>query len=147
MMKDIRDIQGETFCQESEDLEKVKKAFMVFFPEKTVKMSSTSGMYGTKLKILRTKVPRKHVEELSIQIIKGLSKQDKNLLRNEIKNRLDEKGNFYIRFDKQAAYEKGMMSLADPGMDSIKVVISVNAHPASEAGYVLAINRFLEQYL
>ena len=97
------------FAHATEDTEKVLSAVHNVFPtelgDKVVfKKTSLTGHYRNPLILFETRVKEKDaVKAVFEKLASGLGSLDKELLNNEIKQRLD-KGNFYIRIDKQSAY-------------------------------------------
>ncbi|HDQ60031.1 MAG TPA: hypothetical protein ENN30_02450 [Candidatus Woesearchaeota archaeon] len=144
-MEKIRELRGEVFCYESEDLEKVKKAFELVFPKSTTKISSTQGVYGTKVIILRAKVPKKQLKEAVRNIIQKVQKDDMAKLLRSLKPRMDETGNLFLRFNKQTAFEKEKLVLADESEDTIQVVIAVKAYPASVENYIESVKNLISK--
>ena len=97
------------FAHATEDTEKVLSAVHNVFPtelgDKVVfKKTSLTGHYRNPLILFETRVKEKDaVKAVFEKLASGLGSLDKELLNKEIKQRLD-KGNFYIRIDKQSAY-------------------------------------------
>lgn len=131
----IRSVYGETFCHESESIEKVKKAFELFFPKKVIKQETQPGMYGTKIKILKAKLEKRKARELFEKIINSLTDLEKKQILNEINLRLSDEGKLYLRFDKQDAFNE-KISLAEESGDTIQIVFSLEAYPATKVNFV-----------
>ncbi len=131
----IRSVYGQTYCHESEDIEKVKRAFEVFFPKKEIKQKIQSGAYSTKIKIVYAEVKGKKARDLVKKILDRISKLEKNKILNELRLRLSEEGKFYLRFNKQIAYEKGKITLTDEE-DSIQIIFSIESYPSNYATYL-----------
>lgn len=97
------------FAHATEDTEKVLSAVHNVFPTELVdkvvfKKTSLTGHYRNPLILFETRVKEKDaVKAVFEKLASGLGSLDKELLNNEIKQRLD-KGNLYIRLDKQSAY-------------------------------------------
>ena len=97
------------FAHATEDTEKVLSAVHNLFPTELVdkvafKKTSLTGHYRNPLVLFETRVKEKDaVKAVFEKLATGLGSLDKELLNKEIKQRLD-KGNLYIRLDKQSAY-------------------------------------------
>lgn len=98
------------FVHATEDLDKVMDAVSHVFPlryidEIVFKRNKVEGHYGNPISLFETRIKRKKIVKAIIQkISSNLSMQEKEKLRAEIHRHL-EKGNFYLRLDKQAAFE------------------------------------------
>jgi len=134
----VRSVYGQTYCHESEDLEKVKKAFELFFPKKDIKQETKIGAYGTKVKILSAEIKGKKARNLIEMLLKSLSTIEKNKILNELKLRLSDEGKFYLRFDKQSAYKNGKIILTN-GEDAIQIILSIEAYPANNVNYLKSL--------
>ena len=140
----VRKVDGEVFAYESEDLEKVKKAFEVFFPKKTISEEKVSGGFGTTIIVLRAELSDKKARELATNVFSSLSKEEKELVRNKLKLYVNEEGKFFLRFDKQLAYEKGKMKLTSEEESSIQAIFSLESYPASHEGYMKSAEILLQ---
>ena len=97
------------FAHATEDTEKVLAALLNVLPTELVgkvaiKKTSLTGHYKNPLILFETRVKEKDaVEAVFEKLASGLDSLDKELLNKEIRLHLD-KGNLYIRLDKQSAY-------------------------------------------
>jgi RNA binding exosome subunit len=97
------------FVHATEDMEKVLAAVHNVLPTELVgkvafKKTGLTGHYKNPLILFETRVKEKDaVEAVFKKLSSGLDSLDKKLLNEEIKQHLD-KGNLYIRLDKQSAY-------------------------------------------
>jgi hypothetical protein len=131
----VRKVSGEVFVYESEVPDKVVKAFEAFFPKKSIS-ESTTDVYGGKIKILRAELEKKKAKELAEKIISSMSAAEKEHVLKQIKLRLDDTGYFYLRFDKQIAFEKEKMKFTNEEEGSIQIVLHLEAFPANRENYV-----------
>ena len=96
--------------QATEDMDKVQKALLnLISPELKgtliVERTSLTGHYGNPIILLQARVADKDATmKVFSRIATGLSVLDRELLNEEI-NLHFEKGNLYLRLDKQAAYQ------------------------------------------
>jgi RNA-binding protein len=80
--------------------------------------SVSDGHWGNKISILNATIDGQVAKELILKIISLLNSVDRYHLSNFFDKYVDEKGNLYIRLDKQRIC-KGRISLSD--MDSIRI--------------------------
>lgn len=97
------------FAHATEDIDKVLSAVCNTLPTELVdnvafNKTNLTGHYRNPITLFETRIKEKDaVKEVFEKLSSGLSSLDKELLDNEIKHHLD-KGNLYIRLDKQSAY-------------------------------------------
>lgn len=93
----------------TEDVDKVLEAVRNILPaelaeEAVLQRRVLKGHYGNPIVSLEVRTKKRSVIEAVLEkLATGLSSQDKQVLYNEIDQRL-EKGDFFIRLDKQSAY-------------------------------------------
>lgn len=93
----------------TEDSDRVQEAVLNTLPRPQahtiiLRRSSLTGHHGNPIELLETRIKDKEaVREALQKLASGLSIMDKELLGSEIEQHL-EKGNLYIRLDKQSAY-------------------------------------------
>lgn len=93
----------------TEDTDKVQTAVNNTLPTELaesviIKKTSVTGHHGNPIVLLEVKVDDRNAAQAVLQkLSSGLGLMDKELLSNEIQQHL-EKGNLYVRLDKQAAY-------------------------------------------
>ncbi|MDI6905094.1 MAG: RNA-binding domain-containing protein [Candidatus Bathyarchaeia archaeon] len=97
------------FAHATEDADKVLSAVRTILPTELVdkvvfKKTSLTGHYKNPIIFFETRIKEKDaVKAVFEKLASGLSSLDKELLNNQIKQHLD-RGNLYIRLDKQDAY-------------------------------------------
>jgi RNA binding exosome subunit len=102
-------IDVRTLAHATEDQDKVEEAVLNTLPTQQahafiLRKSSLTGHHGNPIVLLETRIKDKEVVKEALQkLASGLSIMDKELLGSEIERHL-EKGNLYIRLDKQSAY-------------------------------------------
>lgn len=98
-----------TFAHATEDPDKVLTALRNVLPPETVgnvvfKKTDLTGYYRNEIVLFQTKITDRHVaSEVFRKLSAGLGILDKELLSGQISQHM-EKGNLYLRLDKQAAY-------------------------------------------
>lgn len=108
------------FAHATEDLDKVLAAVRNILPQEivdTINFTKTnlSGHHGNTIILFETRITDKSaVQKVFEKLASGLSTLDKVQLSSEIMQHLD-KGNLYIRIDKQSAYlNEFKLSMEDP---------------------------------
>jgi RNA binding exosome subunit len=97
------------FAHATEDPDKVLTAVRNMLPPELVEnitfgRANLTGHHGNPIVLLEARIKeRKMVQAVFAKLCSSLSMLDKELLATEISQRLD-KGNLYIRLDKQSAY-------------------------------------------
>lgn len=105
----IRFIDIQVFVHATEDQDKVLTAIKNVLPEELMdkvafEKTNLKGHHGNPITLLKAKIKEKNaVKTIFEKISSGLNSVDKELLKNEIDRHLD-RGNLYIRLDKQSAY-------------------------------------------
>lgn len=98
-----------TSVHATEDLDKVQTAICNILPTELLnliafKKASLTGYHGNPITLVEAKINEKRVAQAVLEkIAQNLAVLDKEILNSEIDQHL-EKGNLYLRFDKQAAY-------------------------------------------
>lgn len=108
------------FAHATEDVDKVLNAVRNIFPSELIdvvalKKSTLTGHHGNPIILFEARIKEKRAAEAVFEKLSlGLSILDKEQLNNEIAQHLD-KGNLYIRLDKQSAFlDELKLSSADP---------------------------------
>lgn len=102
-------IDVRTFAHATEDADKVEQALGNTLPIELIdrlalKKSNLTGHHGNPIVLLETRIKDKNdVREVFQKMSSGLNVLDKGLLGGEITRHL-ERGNLYLRLDKQSAY-------------------------------------------
>jgi RNA binding exosome subunit len=108
------------FIHATEDGDKVLNAVRNVLPSELIdvvafKKTNLTGHYGNPIILFETQIKEKSAAQAVFdKLFLGLSTLDKEVLNNEIMQHLD-KGNLYIRLDKQSAYLNELkLSSTDP---------------------------------
>ncbi|MFX1295544.1 MAG: RNA-binding domain-containing protein [Promethearchaeota archaeon] len=109
-MKEIKEIEIEAFVQATEDLEKVFLAIRNLIPpelqENNFILNKVRGVFHNPIIIVRTKYSQ-NTRQIAEYIAQNFGESNKNYLFQSLIRRID-KGNLYLRFEKQALYQKKM---------------------------------------
>jgi len=130
-MKVVHNISVEAFMYPTEDQKRVRKALNLVLPLKAkLKREEIDSYYGPKIARLTYRAEKApEIKEMLQRIIDGLSKEERQEIANTIDDRMDEEGNFHLRFSKQKAY-MGQLALAYKG-DVMKLSIKIASFPAT----------------
>ncbi len=120
----ITSVEIQAFCYPTEDLEKVKRAFLAISPVEP-EITKTTTHFHTDMLVLKARIKGKKIRDFLARLSR-LSREEKNEILNTLDSRIDEKGNLYIRLDKFKALE-GEVSLARK--EPILVVIKFTTYP------------------
>lgn len=136
----IHNISYRTFVYGTEDEEKVMTAISYLFsnplPEKTI----NEDHFGNKIIVLSDKITKKRTNKDIVSFLNdNLSDEDKETIKEELSRRMDEKGNFFLRFDKQSAYNENL-KLTYSG-DAIHVKIKIASYPVSKENAIKVVRK------
>lgn len=123
----IHNISYRTFVYGTENEEKVKQAVKTLFPNSSPQSDYTEGYYKDPVLILHQKIEKKRDIKDFIQKLKEDPSNIKRILE-DLDRKMDDKGNLFLRFDKQRAY-LDELKIVEHG-DSIHVKIKIAAYPA-----------------
>lgn len=127
----IHNISYRTFVYGTEDEEKVMTAIGYLFSNSLPEKSISEDHFGNKIIVLTDKITKKRTNKEIIAFLNdNLSQEDKNIIKEELNRRMDEKGNLFLRFDKQLAYEQ-ILKLTHSG-DAIHLRIKIASYPVSK---------------
>lgn len=127
----IHNISYRTFVYGTEDEEKVMAAIGYLFPNSLPEKSMNEDHFGNRIIVLTDKITKKRTNrDFASFLNDNLSEEDKIIIREELSRRMDEKGNLFLRFDKQCAYDE-ILKLTYSG-DAIHVRIKIASYPVSK---------------
>lgn len=116
----------QTFCHATESEEKVLEALQKLYP--FFEKKKAAGHFGNPILVLEAHLTRRREIDTLIKLLKG---DVASQLVSDLERRMDEKGNIYIRLDKQALY-RGNLVLKDSG--EVKVTLHIQSYPSSAEG-------------
>lgn len=122
----IHNISYRTFVYGTENEEKVKTAIKTLFPGSITQREETEGYYKNPVLILTDKIEKNRDIKDFIVRSQKLSHQ----IRYDLDRKMDDKGNLFLRFDKQKAYQ-GELQIVEHG-DSVHLKIKLAAYPAKK---------------
>ncbi|CAD5243670.1 RNA-binding protein [Thermococcus camini] len=139
-----------TFIQATEDEDKVLEAIGTFIPEEIddediiFDIDETTGFFGNPIKVVNVEIKRSRAVRKFIDYFRELLDEDaRRYILENLDEKVDEEGTFYVRFNKQRAY------LGEPeigeGSDVVQVRIKVKAFPMKKEAVVKAVREWLEE--
>lgn len=135
----IHNISYRTFVYGTEDENKVKEAIKTLFPNSSIQCELTEGHYKTQVLILNGKIDEKSDIRNFIEKLSNIKVSDRKRILRDLGKRVDDKGNLFLRFDKQKAYYNEL-KIVEHG-NSIHVKIKLAAYPAKkDPAMILARN-------
>jgi RNA binding exosome subunit len=137
----IHNVSYRAFVYGTENEEKVKKAIKTLFPNSLIQCEVTEGHYKTPVLILYDKINKKRDIKNFIETLNSIGSYDKKRILRDLEKKMDDKGNFFLRFDKQKAY-LGELEVVEHG-DSIHVKIKMAAYPAKKEPAMKLANKLL----
>lgn len=127
----IHNVSYRTFVYGTEDEEKVVSALTHIFPTILPEKEINEDAYGNKIIVLSNRITKKRsIRDFISFLNENLSGEDKNTIKKELSQRIDEKGNMFLRFDKQDAYDENI-KLSYSG-DVIHIRIKIASYPVSK---------------
>ena len=139
-----------TFIQATEDEDKVLEAIATFIPDEIDEddvlfdIDETRGFFGNPIKVINVEIKRSRAVRQFLEHFKELlSEKDRRYLLENLDEKIDEEGTFYVRFNKQKAY-LGEAEI-DEGADVVQVRIKVKAFPMRKEAVVKAVREWLEE--
>lgn len=126
----IHNISYRVFVYGTENEEKVREAVKTLFPNSNPQIEQIEGYFKNPVLILHDKIEKKRDTKDFIKTLESLDSSTKKRVLNELDRKMDDKGNLFLRFDKQRAY-LGNLKIIEHG-DAIHVKIKIAAYPAKK---------------
>ena len=122
----IHNIKFRAFVYEDEDIDEVSQAILNILPEAEIEAEEAEGLLEDKILILTGTVSKKRFTKDFFNTL--LENTDLEKLNSDLERKIDEKGNWFLRFDKNDALDE-KWTILDSG-DSIHLKIKIAAYPA-----------------
>lgn len=125
----VASIDVQAFIHVTEDVDKTMKAVINVFPprysdEFSFTRTYLKGHHGNPIILIKTRIKKGVIAQAFINnLASKLGEKSKEGLLTNIERHVDEKGNFYLRLDKQAAF---LNRLGLGSEDSIRIQIRLN---------------------
>ncbi len=139
-----------TFCYDTESEDRVLSALDRFLPPRDedddeiktgyeVEKSEAEGHYGNTITVFETRLEL--ADEIRYVMNSVRTAESFSRVLKEIEDRIDDDCSFYVRFDKQAAYE-GEIRLGD----GITLRGKVEAYPAKKENAVETVEEYFSEF-
>ena len=143
-MKYVHNIEMRVFCKEEDNkeliLKKIKELFPIDFEKEKINLKrKTSYGFEDKKIIVFTIVVNKqrHTKVVLNNLMKNLSKEQKELLLKQLDSRLDESLHFYLRLDKDKLLNKEYWITDSGNCFHFKMAIAAYPHDMDIAKEIL----------
>ncbi|MGN0177730.1 MAG: RNA-binding protein [Methanobrevibacter sp.] len=136
----IHNIKFRAFVYENESIDEISQAILNLLPEAEIEVEEAEGLLEDKILILTGVVSKKRYTKTFFN--KLLESVDLNKLNDDLESKMDEKGNWFLRFDKTDALDE-KLTILDKG-DSIHLKIKIAAFPAKKQ---MAVDKVREAIL
>ena len=124
----IHNIKFRVFVYENEDVDELSQAILSILPEAEIEAEEAEGLTEDKIIILSGTVSKKRYTKEFFNLL--LESVDLDKLNDDLERKMDEKGNWFLRFDKEDTIDE-KMTIKDSG-DSIHLKIKIAAYPAKK---------------
>ena len=136
----IHNIKFRAFVYEDESVDEISQAILNLLPEAEIESEEAEGLLEDKIIILSGMVSKKRYTKTFFN--KLLESVDLEKLNNDLEQKIDEKGNWFLRFDKADALDE-KLTILDKG-DSIHIRVKIAAFPAKKQ---IAVDKVREAIL
>ena len=136
----IHNIKFRAFVYENESVDEISQAILNLLPEAEIEAEEAEGLLEDKIIILSGVVSKKRYTRTFFN--KLLESVDLEKLNNDLERKMDEKGNWFLRFDKSDALDE-KFTILDKG-DAIHMKIKIAAFPAKKQ---IAVDKVREAIL
>ena len=124
----IHNIKFRAFVYEDESIDDISQAILNILPEAEIEAEEAEGMLDDKIIILSGRVSKKRYTKTFFNTLIEWTDSDK--LNEDLERKMDEKGNWFLRFDKEDALDE-IWTVKDSG-DAIHLKIKIAAFPAKK---------------
>ena len=124
----IHNIKFRVFVYEDEDVDELSQAILNILPEAEIEAEEAEGLTEDKIIILSGTISKKRYTKEFFNLL--LESVDLEKLNGDLERKMDEKGNWFLRFDKADAIDE-KLTIKDSG-DSIHLKIKIAAYPAKK---------------
>ena len=140
LIKMIHNIKFRAFVYENESVDEISQAILNILPEAEINAEEAEGLTEDKIIILSGVVSKKRYTKAFFNLL--LESVDLEKLNDDLERKIDEKGNWFLRLDKEDAIDE-KLTVKDSG-DSIHLKIKIAAYPAKKE---IAVDKVREAIL
>jgi len=124
----IHNIKFRAFVYEDESIDEISQAILNILPEAEIEVEEAEGLLEDKILILTGTVSKKRYTKTFFNTL--LENADLDKLDDDLERKMDDKGNWFLRFDKTDAFDE-KWTILDKG-DAIHLKVKVAAFPAKK---------------
>ena len=121
----IHNIKFRVFVYENENLDDLAQAVLNILPEAEIEAEEAEGLTDNKIVILSGVVSKKRFTQTFFNTL--LESVDLKDLTRDLERKIDDNGNWFLRFDKNDAINE-KLTIVDSG-DAIHLKIKIAAYP------------------
>lgn len=142
----IHNIRFRLFIYKNENPEDIITALNNILPEAEYETEIAEGINEEPIQILTGKISKKRkCREFLENLIENVEKESLQKLKSDLNRKTDERGNLFLRLDKNDAMDE-KWTILDKG-DSIHLKIKIAAYPAKKEIAVNKMDSYLEELL
>ena len=123
----IHNIKFRAFVYEDESVDEISQAILNILPEAEIEAEEAEGLLENKILILTGVVSKKRYTKAFFNTL--LESVDLDKLNDDLERKMDEKGNWFLRFDKSDAFDEKWTIL---DKDAIHLKVKIAAFPAKK---------------
>ena len=124
----IHNLSYRAFVYGTENEEKVREALSTLLPTAQPTKEITEGYHKNQVTILQGKITKKREIKDFLEKLGALKPSSKKRILRELEHRMDDRGNLFLRFDKQRAY-LGDLKIVEHG-NALHLKLKIAAYPA-----------------
>ena len=139
----IHNLSYRAFVYGTENEEKVREAISTLLPTAQPLKEITEGYHKNQVIILQGKINKKRDTKDFLEKLHSLKPSAKKRILRELESKMDERGNLFLRFDKQRAY-LGDLKVVEHG-DAIHLKLKIAAYPARKEEALKVARQIFEE--
>ena len=138
----IHNIKFRAFVYENESIDEITQSILNILPEAEIEAEEAEGLLEDKIIILSGVVSKKRYTKTFFKTL--LDNVDLEKLNDDLELKIDEKGNWFLRFDKDDALDE-KWTILDKG-DAIHLKVKIAAFPAKKQIAVDKVREAIESH-
>ena len=138
----IHNIKFRAFVYENESIDEITQSILNILPEADIEAEEAEGLLEDKIIILSGVVSKKRYTKTFFKTL--LDSADLEKLNDDLELKIDEKGNWFLRFDKDDALDE-KWTILDNG-DAIHLKVKIAAFPAKKQIAVDKVREAIESH-
>ena len=138
----IHNIKFRAFVYENESIDEITQSILNILPEAEIEAEEAEGLLEDKIIILSGVVSKKRYTKTFFKTL--MDSVDLEKLNDDLELKIDEKGNWFLRFDKDDALDE-KWTILDNG-DAIHLKVKIAAFPAKKQIAVDKVREAIESH-